>query len=108
MAEVKKRPQVIHDLIEIATYIAVDNLNVSDRFLAAAEETFNQLAKTPEIGKICQFVHPQLANIRQQPIKGFKKYLIFYRFAASEIEVLRVIHGARDIPAILDDVAEDE
>lgn len=102
MSEVKKRPQVIRDLLEIATYIAADNLNVSDRFLVAAEETFNK------IGKTCQFSHPQLANIRQQPIKGFKNYLIFYRCAASEIEILRVIHGARDIPTMLEYVGEDE
>ncbi|KJH71694.1 type II toxin-antitoxin system RelE/ParE family toxin [Aliterella atlantica] len=108
MSEVKKRPQVIRDLLEIATYLAADNLNVSDRFLVAAEATFNKIGKMPEIGKTCQFSHPQLANIRQQPIKGFKNYLIFYRFAASEIEILRVIHGARDIPTMLDDVVEDE
>lgn len=40
MGTVTKRPQVIRDLIELATYIAEDNLNASDRFLAAADETF--------------------------------------------------------------------
>jgi len=36
MSEVSKRPQVIRDLIELATYIAEDNLDASDRFLSAA------------------------------------------------------------------------
>ncbi|MBD2307506.1 type II toxin-antitoxin system RelE/ParE family toxin [Chroococcidiopsis sp. FACHB-1243] len=103
MSEVNKRPQVIRDLIELATYIAEDNLDVSDRFLAAAEATFNQLAKMPQIGKLCQFSNPILAGIRQQGIKGFKKYLVFYRPSDSGIEILRVIHSARDIEAILDD-----
>ncbi|MBW4663390.1 MAG: hypothetical protein KME01_04185 [Chroococcus sp. CMT-3BRIN-NPC107] len=61
MSEVNKKPQVIRDLIELATY----KFDVSDRFLTAAEETFKHLAKMPEIGKICQFAHPKLANVRQ-------------------------------------------
>jgi toxin ParE1/3/4 len=103
MSQVSKRPQVIRDLIELATYIAEDNLDASDRFLAAAEATFNQLAKMSQIGKLCHFSNPLLAGIRQQAIKGFKKYLVFYRPIDLGIEILRVIHSARDIEAILDD-----
>lgn len=109
MNEINKRPQVIRDLIEIATYIAEDNLDTSDRFLAAAEETFKQLAKTPGMGKLSQFSNPKLAGVRQQAVKGFRKFLIFYRPSASSVEILRVIHGARDIAEILDeDMEEDE
>ncbi|WP_414543369.1 type II toxin-antitoxin system RelE/ParE family toxin [Nostoc sp. CCY0012] len=103
MFELKKRPQVICDLIDLATYIAEDSLDVSARFLIAAEATFKQLAKTPAMGKLCQFSHPNLADIRQQSIKGFRKYLIFYRLTESEVDILRVIHGARDIEGILDE-----
>ena len=109
MGEVNKRPLVIRDLIELATYIAEDNLDASDRFLVAAEETFNQLAKTPWMGKLSQFSNPNLADIRQQAVKGFKKYLVFYRPTDLGVEILRVIHGARDIQAILDeDLGEDD
>lgn len=59
-----KRPQVICDLIELATYIAADNLDASERFLSAAEETFQQLALMPQTGKICQLSHPNLAGVR--------------------------------------------
>ena len=51
MGEIYKRPQVIQDLIEIATYIANNDLDSSDRFLKAAEETFKQLGKMPQSGK---------------------------------------------------------
>jgi toxin ParE1/3/4 len=110
MGKVNKRPQVIRDLIELATYIAEDNLDVSDRFLAAAEETFKQLAKTPGMGKLCQFSHPNLADVRQQPVKRFRRYLVFYRPTDLGVEILRVIHSARDIEAILDEdlLREDE
>lgn len=55
MTSLQKRPQVIGDLIELATYMAEDNMDASDRFLVAAEETFKQLAQTPKMGKLCQF-----------------------------------------------------
>ena len=53
MSEIRKRPQVIRDLIDIATYIAENNLENSDRFLFAAEETLKQLGQMPQLGKQC-------------------------------------------------------
>lgn len=109
MGEVNKRPLVIHDLIELATYIAEDNLDASDRFLTAAEQTFKQLAKMPGMGKLSQFSNPNLTDVRQQPVKGLQKYLVFYRPTDSGVEILRVIHGARDFEAILDeDLGQDD
>jgi toxin ParE1/3/4 len=101
MVEIRKRPQVIRDLIDIATYIANTNLDLSDRFLQAAEETFQQLGQMPEIGKRCQFLHPELQNIRQIGVKEFRKYLIFYQSSQASVEIIRVIHGARDLESLL-------
>lgn len=103
MGEIKKRPQVISDLIEIATYIGENNLESSDRFLFSAEETFRELGNFPQMGRICHFSHPKLTEIRQIGIKGFKKYLVFYCLIENGVEILRVIHGIRDIEAILED-----
>ncbi|MBL1208244.1 type II toxin-antitoxin system RelE/ParE family toxin [Geminocystis sp. GBBB08] len=103
MGEIKKRPQVISDLIAIATYIGENNLEASDSFLLAAEETFRELGNFPQMGRLCQFSHPKLADIRQIGIKGFRKYLIFYCLIENGIEILRVIHGIRDIEVILED-----
>jgi toxin ParE1/3/4 len=63
MTSIQKRPQVIRDLIELATYMAEDNMDASDRFLVAAEATFKQLAQTPKMGKGCQFSHPNLIDV---------------------------------------------
>ncbi|MBW4663391.1 MAG: type II toxin-antitoxin system RelE/ParE family toxin [Chroococcus sp. CMT-3BRIN-NPC107] len=41
-------------------------------------------------------------------MKGFKNYLVFYRLKDSKVEIIRVIHGARDIAAILDEDLEDD
>ncbi len=108
MGNVYKHPQVIRDLIDLATYIAADNMDVSDKFLAAAEETFKLLAQTPKMGRVREFDNPNLANVRQQPIKGFRNYLVFYRTRDTDIEILRVLHGRRDINAILDEDLGEE
>lgn len=78
MGKVIKRPIVIKDLIELATYIANGNLDISDNFLLAAEKTFVNLGNFPMLGKSCRFNTPDLADIRQKAIKGFENYLIFY------------------------------
>ena len=103
MGEIRKRPQVIPDLIDLATYIVENNLDSSDRFLYAAEETFKQLEQMPKLGKQCQFQNSRLQNVRQIAVKGFRKYLIFYQITTGEVEIIRVLHGSRDIESILGD-----
>jgi putative addiction module CopG family antidote len=85
------------------TFIAKDNLDASDRFLRAAEETFFTLGRMPAIGKVSGFAHPNLVDVRQYSIKGFKRYLVFYHVDDSSVEVLRVLQGSQDLEAILDE-----
>jgi toxin ParE1/3/4 len=54
------------------------------------------------MGSPREFRNPHLAGIRQWRIPGFEKYLIFYRPLEDGIEILRVLHGARDIRRILE------
>jgi toxin ParE1/3/4 len=97
-----KRPIVIQDLIACATYIGSNNLDASDQFLFAAEFTFKQLIEMPKIGRISGFTHPQLFAVRQLPIKGFKSYLVFYQIQSDTIDIIRVLHSARNIEKILE------
>lgn len=106
MGEIRKRPQVIRDLIDLATYIAENNLDKSDQFLHGVEETFKQLGQMPQLGKKCQLNNSRLQNVRQIAVKGFRKYLIFYQITAGEAEIIRVLHGSRDIESILGDSQE--
>jgi toxin ParE1/3/4 len=46
-----------------------------------------------------------VTNVRSFPVGN---YLIFYRPVNQGIEVLRVLHGARDIPSIFEHSLEDE
>ena len=43
--------------------------------------------------------------MRSWAVSGFENYLIFYRPQSEGIEVVRFVHGARDIPSLLDEEA---
>jgi plasmid stabilization system protein ParE len=43
---------------------------------------------------------PDLGTVRFLPISEFRNWLIFYMESEAEILILRVLHGARDIPAL--------
>jgi toxin ParE1/3/4 len=97
----KLRPAVL-DIVDIADYIAADaNLAAADRFIAAVEKTCEQLARMPGIGSRWEDEDPELTDVRFSPVTKFKKYLIYYRPIEGGIEILRVIHGARNTRRLL-------
>jgi toxin ParE1/3/4 len=100
---ITKTPQARQDLAELAEYLAQDSLDAAERFLDAAEAAFRLLASMPELGTPCEFRSPDAAHMRVWSIRGFQSYLIFYRLVKGGIDVVRVIHGARDIEAIFTD-----
>ncbi|MCI0461249.1 MAG: type II toxin-antitoxin system RelE/ParE family toxin [Gemmataceae bacterium] len=61
------------------------------------------LATMPEMGAVRSFGENQLADLRMLPVRGFEKHLVFYRSCGSGIEIVRVLHAARDLAALLDD-----
>ena len=46
------------------------------------------------------FKHSELSNVRRILISGFPKHLIFYQVRKSEIIILRIVHGARDLESL--------
>ncbi len=98
-----KKPQVERDLIDQFSFIARDKIEPAERFLRVAEETFKQLAANPLLGHKWESTLPQLAGIRVRAMPSpFRNYLVFYRPIEDGIEVLTVLHGARDLQAILE------
>lgn len=91
--------------MEQASYLAQDNLSAAVRFLSAAEEAFRLLARMPAMGSRRNFANPRLSGLRPWRVPGFEMHLIFYRAIPGGIEVLRVLHGSRDVPSILEDRA---
>src|SRR5215471_12411947 len=91
---VVRRPRARRDIVEIAVYLADQSLEASNRFLDAAEESLQMLARLPHAGSLCRFRNPKFRLWR---VRGFENYPIFYRPLQDRIELLRIVHGARDI-----------
>ena len=96
-------PRARAELYDQAEYISVDNEDLSRRFLAAADAAFAELLATPGLGRVREFHGARLHGLRSWRIRGFENWLVFYRVTEEAIEVVRVLHGARDVDALLDE-----
>lgn len=103
-AKVVKRPASVRDIAEIADYLAATtSLAAADRFLASVEATAARLAGMPGLGARWDSPKPRLADVRSSAVARFRNHLIFYRPVEGGIEILRVLHGARNIASLLED-----
>ena len=96
------------DLKQLFDYIAQDSPAYAVSFLNAVEDALDQLAAMPEMGRAREFQAARLAGVRSWSIPGFRDYLIFYRPIENGIQVIRVLHGARDLERIFEEEAEEQ
>jgi toxin ParE1/3/4 len=73
------------------------------RFIDNAECAFDQIVAMPSIGALLGLDELPYEDIRRWHIDGFSHLMILYREMADGIEIVRVLHTARDIPAVLRD-----
>jgi toxin ParE1/3/4 len=96
-------PAADSDLDAQAEYLAREaSLETALRFYDAASSTFGNLTLMPAVGELRESSNPRLAGLRIWHIEGFPNHLIFYRIIDGDIEIVRVLHGARDIDSVLE------
>src|SRR6478736_2363230 len=83
------------DINDIWDYIAAENIEAADRVLDALESAMAKLAKTPGLGHWRE----ELADKRHR-FHLVYSYLIVYRHEANPIQIVRVLHAARDLRSI--------
>jgi toxin ParE1/3/4 len=101
-ARITKSVRARRDLLEHFVYIGRDSVPAARRFLKAADKAMASLARMPQMGGRWASRNPALRELRVWSIRKFENYLIFYRPTPEGIEVLRVLHGARDIDTLLE------
>ena len=101
---IRIQPLAQDDLRRQAEFIAKDSLDAALRLLEAAEITYEFLAETPLAGAVCPFKSVQTKDLRIWRINGFPNHLILYRVSETELLIVRVLHAARDLDVLLDDV----
>jgi toxin ParE1/3/4 len=95
MPKVIMRPRAKTDLLDIWHYIADDNEERADSFVDRVEEKIKNIASNPLMGRSREELSDRL---RSWPIKP---YIVFYLPLSDGVEVVRVLHGSRDIDNIL-------
>jgi toxin ParE1/3/4 len=98
-----RRDKARADILDIFELIFDDNEDAAERWLDAVDETIDQtIANNPRIGVRRDYGRPALAEFRMIAVRDFEKYLVFYRIDGQVLRIVRVLHGARDIPNVLD------
>jgi toxin ParE1/3/4 len=101
MKPVRITPKADSDIDSCFAWIAKDNPAAAVRFLDAVELTCGILSRMPGIGSPRYAEIPLVRGVRMLAIKDFENYLLFYLEHEDSVDVIRVLHGARDIPEAL-------
>lgn len=93
----KLTPPAIRDLRELVGHLRrVSTQETSRRFAPAARATFERYDGMPGLGERHETANPVLAGLRVGRVDGFENYVLYYRPLKQGIEIVRVLHGARD------------
>ena len=96
MARVTRRPQAQADILEIWDYIAEDSLIDADRWIDRLGEKLILWATQPLMGRN----RDELAvGVRSM---AFGRYIVFFEPLPDGIDIVRVLHGSRDIDTSFD------
>jgi toxin ParE1/3/4 len=95
MRKIVFSPEAIEDLEEIWLYIAQDSPTGADGFLDQLYSLCTEkLAAFPEIGTGRDYLNSEVSAF------PYKRYMIYFRFNANRVEIIRILHGSRDLPTI--------
>ena len=84
-------------------YLAERDWDIALRFLDALEQTFSLLADHPRLGPLdAEATSAGAMGVRKKIVVDFSSYVVIYRVSGdAQVDISRVLHTSRDIPAIL-------
>ena len=91
-------PAAERDILEIVEWMATENPVAARGFRAALDRLAATIGEHPRIGAL----KPHLASppVRFLPIRGFP-HVVVYTPERNPPLIVRVLHGARDLPEVL-------
>ena len=101
MKPVRITPRADNDIDACSAWIAKENSAAALRFLDEIELTCDAVSRMPGIGSPRYAEISLVHGVRMLAIKDFENYLLFYLEHENCVDVIRVLHGARDIPEAL-------
>ncbi len=95
------KPGATQDVENQPSYNAVHfGMEATHRFIQTANETYELLAQYPKIGWTPRFGLRSMKALRVFRVNGFAAMLILYRPLENGVEIIRVVHGSRNIRAL--------
>jgi toxin ParE1/3/4 len=77
------------DMLAVWEYVAYDSIPAADRMIDRFTATFERIAQFPESGERYEHAKGQFRMVAVAP------YVVFYRIVGDEVDIVRVLHGAR-------------
>ncbi len=103
-SRIVRTPLAEADIEDIAECLRQEaGLAVALRFVTSTEAAFRALAHNPRIGSVVALSGLIERDIRRWHIKGFDRLVILYRPEDQGIEIVRVLHGARNLASLFQD-----
>jgi plasmid stabilization system protein ParE len=101
MAALRYTDSAENDLLEAWLFVAEDSPQAADRLLDAIDREARLLLSQPGMGR----ERPELAGgLRSWPTST--PYVLFYVADAEGVDIVRVLHHARDVGAVADWAAD--
>jgi toxin ParE1/3/4 len=95
MSKVRLTESAVADLESIWAFVAQDSPTQADRFITKVMAALERLGENPGLGPR----RPELGPTVHSFVVG--NYLVFYRAVPEGTQILRVLHGARQLPDTL-------
>ncbi len=96
-------PRAEADLDAHCAFFGNQSIEKALLFDQAVFDSLERLCEIPLVGSERKFYNRKLWGIRLWFVKGFEKYLIFYRVFDNYIEIVRFLHSAQDVDSIMED-----
>jgi len=93
MASAKFTALALQDLKEIRDFIAKDKSGIASQYMAMLKQKCELLASSPGLG----VQRDEYCKLYKFPVDS---YSIFYRLSQTGIDVIRILHGNRDIDSV--------
>jgi antitoxin ParD1/3/4 len=94
-------PQAEDDLFAVWSFIAQDSIEAADRVEAQIYVACGFLASAPQAGHVRHDVTAR--PVRFWTVPRFSNYVIVYDPASHPLRIIRILHGALDIPRHLEE-----
>jgi toxin ParE1/3/4 len=93
---VRYSPEAQADLVEIGGHIALDSERHAERFVERLRDRARFIARSPRIYRL----RPDLGPSLRPAATG--DYVFIFRIIADGIEVVHIVHGARDLKRLFE------